>query len=176
VLLWQNKNFYPQSLIRFAFYFALFGYSSAFESMKSRLAIDYGPRLVGIAASDPFGLVKPYCTLPNNGDLVDLSTQILDIARLKGASDIIIGIPLDSNGKLSYNVRNFNGQLCLAFSQVISSMAGALLPKAQVLIFDERYTTREAKFRMKTERIKGTELRHCIASHHISSMNSKRTE
>lgn len=46
--------------------------------------MDYGPRLVGVAASDPFGNISPICTLSNSRDTVYLCSQILDIARTKG--------------------------------------------------------------------------------------------
>ena len=120
--------------------------------------VDYGPRLVGVASSDPFGNTVPICTLPNNGDVVYLCSQILDVARTRGALEVIVGLPLDSNGKMSYNVKNFNGQLCLNFSMVLAATTTVALPRASVFLFDERYTTREAKARIKTEKIKGTSL------------------
>ena len=127
-----------------------------FQSFRARLAVDYGPRLVGLATSDPFGVVKPHCTLSNSGDLGKLSRQILDKARSDGAAEIIVGLPLDSNGAMSHSVKNFNGQLCLNFSSVLSSVAGAELPRCKVWLVDERYSTREAKLRMKIERIRAS--------------------
>ena len=119
-------------------------------------SVDYGPRLVGVASSDPFGNVVPICTLPNDGDTVFLCSQILDVARSRGALEVIVGLPLDSNGKMSYKVKNFNGQLCLNFSMVLAATTTVALPRASVHLFDERYTTREAKARIKSEKIKGT--------------------
>jgi RNase H-fold protein (predicted Holliday junction resolvase) len=97
----------------------------------------------------------PICTLPNNGDTVYLCSQILDVARTRGALEVIVGLPLDSNGKMSYSVKNFNGQLCLNFSMVLAATTTVALPRASVWLFDERYTTREAKARIKSEKIKG---------------------
>ena len=113
---------------------------------------------MGVASSDPFGNTVPICTLPNTGDIVYLCSQILDVARTRGALEVIVGLPLDSNGKMSYNVKNFNGQLCLNFSMVLAATTTVALPRASVFLFDERYTTREAKARIKTEKIKGTRL------------------
>lgn len=127
-----------------------------FQTFRARLAVDYGPRLVGLATCDPFGNIKPYCTLPNQGDLSKLSRQILDKARVDGAFEILVGLPLDSNGIMSHSLRNFNGQLCLNFSSVLTSVAGTELPRCKVLLVDERYTTREAKVRMKSERIRAS--------------------
>ena len=69
---------------------------------------------------------------------------------------MIVGLPLDSNGKMSHKVKNFNGQLCLNFSMVLAATATIALPRASVHLFDERYTTREAKARIKSGKIKGT--------------------
>ena len=129
---------------------------SEFQSFRARVAVDYGPRLVGLATADPFGNVKPYCTLTNTGDLGKLSREILDKARADGAIEILVGLPLDSNKIMSHRVRNFNGQLCLNFSSVLSSITCAELPRCKVLLVDESYTTREAKMRMKIERIRAS--------------------
>ena len=130
--------------------------ATTFETFRSRLAVDYGPRLCGVATCDPFGNIQPYCTFANGGDLTSLSRQILHKARADGVVEILVGLPLDSNGKMSHKVRNFNGQLCLNFSSVLSSVASVELPRVRVLLVDERYTTREAKARMKAERIRAS--------------------
>jgi putative transcription antitermination factor YqgF len=129
---------------------------STYEPYRARVAVDYGPRLVGVASSDFFGNILPICTLSNDGNTVNLCSQILDIARSKGALEIIVGLPLDSNGKMSYQVKNFNGQLCLNFSSVLAATTSVALPRASVLLFDERYTTREAKARIKSEKLKAS--------------------
>jgi RNase H-fold protein (predicted Holliday junction resolvase) len=143
-------------LVLFVFFATIRCAPIEFQPYRARLAVDYGPRLVGLATCDPFGNIKPFCSLPNKGDLVKLSRQILDKARVDGATEVLVGLPLDSNGIMSYNLRNFNGQLCLAFSSVLSSIAGAELPRCRIVLVDERYTTREAKVRMKAERIRAS--------------------
>ena len=130
--------------------------STPFESRRARIAIDYGPRAIGVASSDPFGNILPLCTLENDGDLCGISNKILDMTRSAGAIEVIVGLPLDSNGKTSHHVRNFNGQLCLNFSRVLSAFTTTHLPRVSILLFDERYTTREAKARMKSEKVKAS--------------------
>ena len=49
-------------------------------------------------------------------------------------------------------MKNFNGRLCLNFSSVLSSVARY---ERATLLFDERYTSKEARARIKTERMKG---------------------
>ena len=130
--------------------------STPFEPRRARIAIDYGPRAIGVASSDPFGNVLPLCTLENDGDLCGISNKILDMTRSVGAIEVIVGLPLDSNGKTSHHVRNFNGQLCLNFSRVLSAFTTTHLPRVSILLFDERYTTREAKARLKFEKVKAS--------------------
>ena len=127
-----------------------------FESFRARLSVDYGPRLVGIAGSDLFGVVRPSFTLYNRGDLSVLSREIVNLARKDGCSEIVVGLPTDSNGKMSFKTRNFNGQMCISFSAVLASICNNEVPgnisgknRMRVLLVDERYTTREAKARMK---------------------------
>ena len=48
--------------------------------------------------------------------------------------DILIGIPVDRNGQLNYNVRNFNGRLCLNFSLVLASRAASDMPEVRVRV------------------------------------------
>lgn len=127
-----------------------------FNPFKCRLSIDYGPNSIGVACSDIIGGIKPRCTIPNSGNLTAISNEILDIAKRDGASEVIVGIPLDSNGKVSYQVRNFNGRLCLNFTRVLAAVANNRHGNTMMItLVDERYTTREAKQRLEQARIKG---------------------
>ena len=89
--------------------------------------------------------------IKNNGNLTRIAEQIVSLAKRSGAAEILIGLPLDSNGKMRYEIRNFNGNLCLNFSRVLASVAGQYFPKVKVRLVDERYTTREAKVRISSE-------------------------
>ena len=126
-----------------------------FDAYKPRLAIDYGPRLIGIAAGTGV-FSKPLLTLPHSGDLVDLSTKILTIAQSNNVIEILIGLPLDGNGKMSHDIYNFNGRLCLNFTSVLSAVSLKTNPNIKIVLVDERYTTKEAKIRMKAEKLKAT--------------------
>jgi RNase H-fold protein (predicted Holliday junction resolvase) len=131
------------------------GDATIFDPKRARLSIDYGPRLIGVATSDYFGCVQPRSTLQHTGNLTEVSCAIIDLAKSVGATECILGVPLDSNGLMSYRVMNFNGRLCLDFSKVLSAVSQALYPRMRVILVDERYTTREAKQRLKSEKVKG---------------------
>ena len=121
-----------------------------FELKRARIAVDYGPRLIGLASS--IGRVtKTDGVLRNNGNLTYTSEQIVHFAKRSGAIEILVGLPLDSNGRMSYKLRNFNGNLCLNFSSVLAAVVRNDIPRAKVKLVDERYTTREAKARIQME-------------------------
>ena len=118
--------------------------SIGFEMYKSRVAVDYGPRNIGVAVG--FGEdIQPLRTLSNHGNLTVLAGEIINIARTHGASELIVGVPVDRDGVTRYNIANLNGIMSLNFSSVLASCCQRSYPRARVLIMDERYTTREAK-------------------------------
>lgn len=127
-----------------------------FHPRIGRLAVDYGPRTIGIAQGNYLGVVQPYGTIPNKGSLSNVARNILNLARTFSVSEIIVGVPLDSDGSLRHDVRNFNGRLCLNFSSVLSAVSENDFPgKFRTMLFDERYTTKEATLRLQTGKVKG---------------------
>jgi putative transcription antitermination factor YqgF len=128
---------------------------NAFELNRVRIGIDYGPRIIGLAISDPFGIIYPCKTIKNDGNLTDISMFVLKLAKENSASEVVIGIPLDSNGVIGYNTRNFNGRMCLNFSKVLSSYTRNEFSKIKIILCDERYTTKEAKIKLESNNYKG---------------------
>ena len=121
-----------------------------------RLAIDYGPNTLGLAIADVFGNVDPLCSLKNGKNLSELSLNIVNYVREYNAKEVLVGLPVDSDGRIHRNVLNFNGRLCLNFSSVLCSVMNHELPGTKVLLVDESYSTREAKLRMRIENLKST--------------------
>jgi len=76
------------------------------------MAIDVGTRRIGIAVSDPLGMIaKPHSTIARNRDAFRKIKQIADEMEI---TEIIIGLPLHLNGsesKQSADVRNFSARL-----------------------------------------------------------------
>lgn len=130
-----------------------------FDIRRPRLAIDYGPRTIGIAVGNIFGRVQPHGTIKNTGNLSQITADILSLANSWSASEIVVGVPVDADGELHYGVENFNGQLCLNFSKVMSSICSHK-SKGQIkaILFDERFTTMEATLRLKHSSVVGTEI------------------
>lgn len=130
--------------------------SFSFNTRLPRIAIDYGPRIIGLAVGNFLGQVQPHGTLKNTGNLPQITADILSLANRWKATEILVGVPVDSDGELHYDVQNFNAQLCLDFSKVLSCIC-THESKGQIktLLFDERFTTQEATLRLKHSSVKG---------------------
>ena len=99
------------------------------------IAIDYGDKRIGVAKSDPLGLLAHgVTTIEWNSDInrpLDILEGIIDEYK---ASGIVVGLPLnmdDSEGEKAMQVRTFASMLkerC----------------KLPVILFDERLSTVEA--------------------------------
>jgi len=98
------------------------------------LALDYGKKRVGLAVSDPLGIIaQPYLTL-------EVKNQIALVKRLKciidenGIGLVLIGNPISPRGeatKMSAEVGRF--------ARILAKAANV-----EVRLWDERYTSRYA--------------------------------
>ena len=151
---YKNMRMWRYKVLQLLVFLSTLAVSSTFELFRSRIAIDYGPRIIGVA----YGLggnLKTLGTIANKGgNLTLLAEQVYTIAKRQSAIEIIVGLPLDSNGKMSYAIKNFNGNLCLNFSSVLATVIQNRADRIKVVLVDERYTTREAKARMLMENIR----------------------
>lgn len=101
--------------------------------MSRFLGIDHGTVRVGLALSDPLGLIaRPLETVPEPQAL----DRIMDLIRTEGVTGIVLGLPLradDTEGPAAARVRAFAGLL------------RPRLPETCPLwLRDESYTTVEA--------------------------------
>ena len=105
------------------------------------LGIDYGERRIGLALSDPTGLLaSPWKTLANDANLDAAATRIAaELVALDGESDrvdvIVIGLPRRLNG----DPNDQTGRV-----RTFSTLVGART-SLQVVLQDERLTSREAE-------------------------------
>ncbi len=119
--------------------------SERFQDRRIRVSVDFAPRFIGLAYSDLLGKVHPHCTFKNQLNQISVAQHILDFATQKSAIEVVLGLPLDKDGRVGYSVSNFNGRLCLNFSRVLSSLSKHQYgDKVKIRLFDERYSTREA--------------------------------
>lgn len=102
--------------------------------MERYVAFDIGDKRIGVAISDPFNTYAlPSQTYFRKGFEVDV-TAIAQIAKDKGATVIVCGLPV-----------NFDGSEAIQ-TQKTQRFIDALKEKTQipVICFDERFTTKMA--------------------------------
>ncbi len=69
--------------------------------MSRILGIDYGERRIGLAISDPMGIIaKPFKTLDRK-IIPDYISEILDIVVAQDIHKIVVGLPLTLKGEYS---------------------------------------------------------------------------
>ena len=109
--------------------------------MVRTLALDYGEARIGVAISDPMGLVaQPLETIETQrGDSAALA-RIAEIVKAKEVGQIVIGLPLHMSGRSGPEVERTN-----AFGEKVRKRTGV-----PVEYLDERWTSREAE-RMLTD-------------------------
>ncbi|HHE37509.1 MAG TPA: Holliday junction resolvase RuvX [Candidatus Cloacimonetes bacterium] len=102
------------------------------------MGIDYGEVRIGIALSDPLQIIsRPYKVLTNSDD--SLFVELNEIIKLENVGKIILGLPLNLEGKDSQKTLE------------VRKFAEELEKKVPVPVefFDERYTTVEANEALK---------------------------
>jgi putative Holliday junction resolvase len=103
------------------------------------LALDVGDRRIGVALSDPTGLIAtPLTTIIRRSEAEDIAA-VLALAADNEAGEIVVGMPLLLSGRAGPQARR------------VSHLARALARQAPVPVetIDERYSTVEAERRLR---------------------------
>lgn len=116
-----------------------------------RLGIDVGTVRIGVARSDPAGvLATPVETVRRGrGDL----RRIAEIADEHSAIEVIVGLPVSLNGR--------EGPAAAAVRRFADTLAG-VLPAGTVRLFDERLTTVTAESGLRAGGKDGRARRHVV--------------
>jgi putative Holliday junction resolvase len=97
------------------------------------LGIDYGSERIGLALSDPLGIIAtPYETLPNTAAVLD---QLKEIVTREIISTLVVGMPLNLKGEIGAKAKEVE-----VFVEQLASVQGV-----SIVLWDERYTTTMAK-------------------------------
>jgi len=99
------------------------------------LGIDYGRKRIGLAISDPDGIVATPLPIYTRRDARADIEHIARLAREKEAGMIVIGLPLNMDGS-----RGEMADEVVAFAEKLGARA-----RIPVVTFDERLTTEEAE-------------------------------
>ena len=106
------------------------------------LGLDVGDRTVGVAVSDPLGIIATGVTTIDRVGIRKDTGKVIDYIREYDCSVVVIGLPLnldDSDSVQTEKVR--------AFRQMLENKLRSLGPLSRVRIEwqDERYSTAEAE-------------------------------
>jgi putative Holliday junction resolvase len=99
------------------------------------LGVDLGERRIGLAISDPSGvLASPHSTLARGAEPADDHRAIIDAARELGATRIVVGLPRSLSGELGRAARSVLDEV--AALTELARPAGI-----EVDTYDERFST-----------------------------------
>jgi putative Holliday junction resolvase len=100
------------------------------------LGLDAGERRIGVAISDPTGLLaSPVMVLDRRRGLAPVLDSIAALARREGVAGMVVGLPLNADGSEGPQARRAR-----EFARVAARVVG--LP---VSMWDERLSTRQAE-------------------------------
>ena len=79
------------------------------------LGLDIGDKKIGVALSDPLGIVASPLTIINGSDTVTAISAILDVVSQNQVGQIIVGLPCSMDGSIGQQaekVKGFVAELC----------------------------------------------------------------
>ncbi|MBQ7567986.1 Holliday junction resolvase RuvX, partial [bacterium] len=103
------------------------------------LGIDWGDRRVGVALSDPSGIIASVLETVDGRDKDYLLAHIRDLAEQYRVSEVVVGRPLNADGS--------EGKQAQKYAELSERLAQRL--SVPVVAQDERFTTVEAHSAMK---------------------------
>jgi putative Holliday junction resolvase len=109
------------------------------------LGVDYGLVRTGIAVTSGGYSPRPLSILSGHDNATTLSRSIVDVLINEGATEIVLGLPLHKNGTDSEQ-----STLTRIFGMVLAMEVRKRCGRydARVVLYDERYTSKEARSRM----------------------------
>ena len=127
------------------------------ENSGRILGIDPGERRIGIALSDPSGILATGISTLDARNWDTLVTELLDIVNREGIRTVVIGNPLTLKGN--------DGML----SPLVNRLAEVFTTRGfEVVLWDERFSTEAARRTLKLQGVK--------TGHHKDDVNRKAAE
>lgn len=99
------------------------------------LAVDFGERRIGVAISDPLGLIAQPWGILRRASNRQAAGELAALAREVGATAIVVGLPLDADGSEGYQARRVR-----RFAALLEEMVDIPL-----VLWDESLTTVDAE-------------------------------
>jgi putative Holliday junction resolvase len=109
------------------------------------LGVDFGDRHIGLALSDPLGVIaQPVGTYVLKDRKADNAAFFQEVVRTKEVGLIVLGLPLRLDGSSGSRAEKTR-----AFARWVGAVTGR-----EVVFWDERLTTRQATEIMREQRVK----------------------
>lgn len=101
--------------------------------MQRFLAIDYGTVRVGLAVSDPLGVIATGIKTLNHKakTMTDLASEINEVVIKENITDLVLGLPKRTDGKVGEKELQVR-----EFAEILKEITGL-----DPILYDERYTT-----------------------------------
>ena len=101
------------------------------------LGIDYGDTRTGLALADTETRIAFPVGAVTERDVAAAAQKVAEIAAREKAEKIVIGLPKNMDGTLGFRAKK---------TEEFSRRLGELVPAAEIVLYDERLTTRAASF------------------------------
>ena len=112
--------------------------------MSRVLGIDYGERRIGLALSDPMGIIAKPLRIIDRKKTTDYISEILNTSKEKNANIIVVGLPLTLRGKQSKQT-----EIVQKFIEKLTQLG-----KIPVVPIDERLSSVAAKKSLQEQGVK----------------------
>ena len=106
------------------------------------LGLDYGTKTVGVAVSDPLGVIATGVTTIERVGIRKDTGKVIDYIKEYGCETVVIGLPLSLDGEDSVQTQKVRDFRTMLENKLRSS---GTLSKVKVEWQDERYSTVEAE-------------------------------
>ena len=104
------------------------------------LGLDVGSKTIGVALSDPTGLIaSARLTLPRKGTAPDVAA-IAELCRREAVERVVVGLPLELDGEVGHRARQVQ-----RFLGALAPALAAAEPAVGVETWDERFSTAAAE-------------------------------
>ena len=105
------------------------------------LALDVGTRTIGLALSDPDGiLASAWETLRRRGEAADVS-ELLARIEAREVGCVVVGLPLELDGRAGHRAR----RVLRLVEALRERLAARPVPPVEVVTWDERFSTAAAE-------------------------------
>ena len=102
------------------------------------LALDVGTKTIGVAVSDPLGLIaQPVETIGRGGGELN---RLLELVAQYEVAEIVVGLTRRTDGSLAPQARYLQG-----FAGRFERKLAAEWPSIEIVFWDERFTTVQAE-------------------------------